>query len=115
MRPTKAPADHEPVVPAETTLLVVVAGIDALGDSLARCCHRPERVSEITGLALDQRLTPAHLARLLCHDQGGLKNAPAGARISILLNKVESDEDRAVAREVAGHALQESRVERVVA
>ena len=31
MRPFKAPADHEPVVPECTTILVPVAGVDALG------------------------------------------------------------------------------------
>ena len=114
MRPTKAPAEHEPAVPAETTLLVVVAGIDALADTLARSCHRPERASEITGVALDQRLTPAHLAGLLCHHRGGLKGAPAGARRIILLNKVERAQQRVLASEVADEILRRDRVERVV-
>jgi molybdenum cofactor cytidylyltransferase len=114
MRPTKAPADHEPVVPAETTLLVVVAGIDALEDTLLLTCHRPERVSDITGVPLDQRLTPEHLARLLSDPRGGLKCAPTGGRSIVFLNKVETQREAELAREVARYALHGSQFERVV-
>src|SRR6185369_6244228 len=34
MRPFKAPAEHEPVIPPETTLVVAVAGVDILGRAL---------------------------------------------------------------------------------
>ena len=47
MKPIKAPADHEPVIPAETTLVVPVVGIDALDGSLDEVTHRPERVREL--------------------------------------------------------------------
>ncbi|MFA9421857.1 MAG: hypothetical protein ACERLB_17060, partial [Gammaproteobacteria bacterium] len=42
MLPVKAPAEHEPVVPEETSLFVSVVGIDALDDSIERVAHRPE-------------------------------------------------------------------------
>ena len=45
MRPCKAPAKHEPVIPPQTTLVVPVVGIDALGGRLADVAHRPELVS----------------------------------------------------------------------
>lgn len=48
MRPIKAPAGHEPVIPPETTLLVPVAGIDALDGPLDIVAHRPEKIREIT-------------------------------------------------------------------
>ena len=115
MLPVKAPAEHEPVVPKQTTLLVVVAGIDALGGPLCEVAHRPERVSSITGVGIDDSLTPEALAVLLTSPRGGLKHAPESARVAVLLNKVESPPQRQLARETARCILREQpRVERVV-
>jgi len=114
MRPAKAPAPHEPVIPQDTTLLIVVAGIDALAGPISLTCHRPERVCELLGVDPDSFLRTDQLAKLMCHPQGGLKSAPPKARICLLINKVESPEERARAREVAGSALSERRIDRVL-
>ena len=45
MRPIKAPAEHEPVIPPGATLVVPVMGIDALDLPLAEAAHRPESVA----------------------------------------------------------------------
>jgi molybdenum cofactor cytidylyltransferase len=47
MRPIKAPAPHEPVIPPETTLVVPVVGIDALNGRIEDVAHRPELVREV--------------------------------------------------------------------
>ncbi|MGI9591043.1 MAG: selenium cofactor biosynthesis protein YqeC [Myxococcota bacterium] len=114
MRPVKAPGDHEPVVPVETSLLVAVAGIDALAAPIAEVAHRPERVCEITGLAPEQALPPESLAALLTSRDGGLKGAPPGARAVVLINKVELAQQREAARRVARCALREPRLDRVL-
>jgi probable selenium-dependent hydroxylase accessory protein YqeC len=114
MRPTKAPAAHEPVVPGETTLLVVVAGIDALAGPLGRVAHRPELVQALTGTAPDEHLTPAALARLLAHPEGGCKGAPEACRVAVLLNKVESEAERRLARETALALAAEPRIDRIL-
>jgi len=126
MRPIKAPADHEPVVPPETTLLVPVAGIDALAGPVEAVAHRPERVRELLtahdewaaadgqSFIEEGRLTAVGIARLLTHPQGGLKGAPEGARIVPLINKVETAVQFAAARQIAHLALREPRVEQVV-
>jgi molybdenum cofactor cytidylyltransferase len=114
MRPVKAPAAHEPVIPDRTGLLVAVAGIDALAGPIREVAHRPERVCAITGLAPEQSLTPDALARLLTSPEGGLKGVPPAARVAVLLNKVESGAQRGAARRVARGVLREPRVERVV-
>jgi molybdenum cofactor cytidylyltransferase len=114
MRPVKAPAEHEPVVPPDTTCLIAVAGIDALDEAIDRVAHRPERVSALTGMAPDQRLTPEALAALLTSPEGGLKRLPDRARAMLFINKVESDEARDAARAVARAALETPRVECVV-
>jgi molybdenum cofactor cytidylyltransferase len=124
MRPVKAPAGHEPVIPPGTTLLVPVVGIDALEGPLEQIAHRPERIRQLLNGSLDQEsasllirdggLTSAALACLLAHPQGGLKHAPDDARIVPFINKVETAGRLPVARQVARHALRASRVERVL-
>lgn len=114
MRPVKAPASHEPVVPDETDLLIAVAGIDALSGPIDQVAHRPELVSAIAELRPSQRLTPEALARVLASREGGLKNAPKGARTALLLNKVEASDEWEAARLVARAALLDPGVERVV-
>jgi molybdenum cofactor cytidylyltransferase len=118
MKPIKAPADHEPVIPAETTLVVPVVGIDALDGPLDEVTHRPERVRELIVNSqrsmVNGQLTAVGVARLLVHSQGGLKGAPEGARIVPLINKVETAVQFAAAREIAHLALHESRIEQVV-
>lgn len=113
MLPVKAPAAHEPVVPNETSLLVVVVGVDALSGPIREVSHRPERVSTITGLTPEETLTPEALATLLTSSQGGLKDAPQAARVAMLINKVESASQLEAARRVAHCVLREPRVERV--
>lgn len=114
MRPVKAPAAHEPVVPPSTTLLVPVVGIDALDEPIATVAHRPELVSRLTGLAPDQHLTAAAVATLLVHAQGGLKDLPDGARAIPFINKVETAAQVQAAQRIAGLVLQNSRVAQVV-
>lgn len=113
MLPVKAPAPHEPVIPTGTTLLVPVVGIDALCKPIAEIAHRPERVSAIAGIPAEETLTPAALARLITSPRGGLKGAAAVRRVAVLINKVESAPELALAREVAAEILRDEAVERV--
>ncbi len=113
MLPVKAPGPHEPVIPNGTTLLVPVVGIDALSKPIAEIAHRPERVCAITGLAPEDSLTPAALAHLITAPEGGLKNAASAGRAAVLINKVESAAEFALAREAADPILRDPTVERV--
>jgi molybdenum cofactor cytidylyltransferase len=108
MRPAKAPAAHEPVIPPGTTRLVPVLGIDALNGPIAETSHRPRRVAALTGLSPAAALTPAAAGALLVHPQGGLKDLPPGAQAIPLINKVETAADLAAARRVAAHALRQA-------
>ena len=115
MRPFKAPADYEPVIPADTTLVVPVVGADVFGKSLdADHVHRPELVSALSGAPLGTPITPAIVARVLAHPLGGRKGVPAGARVVVLINKVESLPDRAPARETAERLLREPAIHSVL-
>src|SRR5439155_18042091 len=96
----------EPVIPAETTLVVPVVGADVLGKPLDDAnVHRAELVSALTGATLWAPITPEIVARVLAHPDGGRKSVPAGARVVVLINKVESLPDRAPARETAERLL----------
>lgn len=91
----KAPAEHEPPVPAFVDGVIVVAGLTGLGKNLdERSVFRPEIFSRLSGLVLGGRIDETALARVLCHPQGGLKNIPAGAKRIVLLN--QADEERMV-------------------
>jgi molybdenum cofactor cytidylyltransferase len=114
MRPCKAPAGHEPVVPPETTVLVPVAGIDALGGRLVDVAHRPERVATLTALKPGDEMTASALAALISHPDGGLKGAPSQSRVVPLLNKVTTSEQSHAANEVARLLLQNERIDSVV-
>jgi molybdenum cofactor cytidylyltransferase len=107
MRPFKAPADHEPVIPDCTTLVVPVIGIDALGKPLdERHVHRPELVARLvdpSGLTDPKGLvvTPEIVARVIASPLGGRKAVPGGARVVVLINKVETEEQMRMAGHLA--------------
>ena len=115
MRPFKAPAEHEPVIPGETRLVVPVVGADVFGKPLdADHVHRPELVSALSGAALGAPITPEIVARVVAHPEGGRKGVPAGARVVVLLNKVETLPDWKPARETAERLLLEPAIHSVV-
>ncbi|WP_052317408.1 MULTISPECIES: selenium cofactor biosynthesis protein YqeC [Caldilinea] len=104
MRPVKAPADHEPVLPDATTHLVPVMGMDAIGAALdERKVHRPERVRAALSLPAGATplLTPSMAAHLLCSPAGGAKGLRPSMRFVPLLNKADTPLRLAYARVVA--------------
>ncbi len=114
MRPLKAPADHEPVVPFVTTLLVPVVGIDAVGAPLDdEHVHRAERVAELLEVPPGTPLTAEHIARLVGHPRGGLKGKPAHARVVPLINKVEDAAQRDRAGTIADALLKMDAIDAV--
>ena len=114
MLPFKAPAAHEPVIPAETTLALVVVGADVLGRPLdADHVHRPGRVSALSGARMGAPVTPEVVARVLAHPEGGRKGVPGTARLVVLINKVDALADPVLARETAERLLREPAIEAV--
>lgn len=100
-RSLKVPADHEPVVPASTTLLLVVAALDALGAPLdEERVHRLERVREAAGA--DARTIDADtIAACLLHPPGYPARVPPGARLAAFLNKAEGGGHEAASARIA--------------
>jgi molybdenum cofactor cytidylyltransferase len=88
--------------------------IDALGQPLdERIAHRPELVARLTGASLGDLITPEVAAQVIAHPEGGLKNAPPSARVTPLINKVDSS-TLGPAQEVAQHLISVNSIDRVL-
>jgi probable selenium-dependent hydroxylase accessory protein YqeC len=106
--PVKAPAAHEPVIPAAATLIVAVMGIEALGRRLSpEEVFRPEAVKDITGLHPGEVMTPKALAKLFLHPRGLFKGTPASAKRIAFLNKLDLVEKGEEAMKLAEEILDE--------
>jgi molybdenum cofactor cytidylyltransferase len=115
MRPFKAPAEHEPVIPTSTTLVIPVVGLDILNQPLNDdTVHRANRVSQLSGTGLGQPITAETIVAVLGHPEGGLKNVPSQARVIPLLNKVEDPTRRAAAQAIAARLLDCERIDSVI-
>lgn len=109
-RALKAPAQHEPVIPSESTIVTVVAGLDSVGHPIADVAHRPHLVAALLGGTVDDVLRPADIATVLSHPQGGLAKVPESARVVVALTKARGNLADEIEMQLASH----SRIERVV-
>ncbi len=112
-RSLKAPSEFEPVIPTASTVVVIVAGIDAIGRSIATACHRPERVAAILERPLTYHLGARDVARVLTSAAGGLKEVPPNARVVVAVTKVGTDDIEA-ARDLTTQVVADPDIERVV-
>ena len=116
-RSLKAPSSYEPVIPYNTSLVIPIVGIDAIGCRLTEeSVFRPEIVSELLGLPLGEIVSAEAIAFLITHPQGIIKGSPAGARIVPFLNKVDLEEGLSKGRDLAGKilAMKHPQIERVI-
>ncbi len=106
MRPLKAPADHEPVVPDLCDMVVVTAGLSGLGQPLdAQTVHRHRVFAALSGLSPGGEVTGSSLAAVLAHPRGGLKGIPGGAVRVALLNQADDPHLQARGRGLAARLL----------
>lgn len=96
-RPLKAPAAHEPVIPASAAVVIGVVGLSVLGKPLADTwVFRPERVGALTGLPPGAAIGAREIAAVLAHPQGILKGAPPRAKLIAFLNQADTIGDPGV-------------------
>ncbi len=94
-RALKAPAAHEPALPPNPGVVLICAGLAALGAPLDEAhIHRPEAVQALTGLSPGVPLTVAAVAAVLTHPAGGLQGIPADARAWMILTGLERSSAR---------------------
>jgi probable selenium-dependent hydroxylase accessory protein YqeC len=101
-RPLKCPALYEPVIPACSDMIVVVAGLDALGEKVDEKVFRWELCQELTGLEGRMTITPDLFLRFFSDDL--LLKQVTRSKFAVALNKCDragSAEALKVRRQVA--------------
>jgi probable selenium-dependent hydroxylase accessory protein YqeC len=89
-RPVKAPRGWEPVIPAHTTLVVGLLGVDGVGKELnEENLFQAERISQLTGIPMGEKMTCEGMAILMVHPQGIFKGTPHSSRRVAFVNKVD--------------------------
>jgi probable selenium-dependent hydroxylase accessory protein YqeC len=116
-RSLKAPNQTEPVIPLNTSLVIPVVGIDAVGCRLTEeDVFRPEIASDLLGLPLGGVISTDAVAFLVTHHQGIIKGSPEPARIVPFINKMDLDGGLLKGRDLADKilAMKHPQIERVV-
>jgi len=100
--PLKAPASHEPVIPEEIDIVIVVIGLSAVGKPLNDATvFRAAQFSHLTGVDMERSISPEEVAALANHPDGGLKGIPALARRLLVLNQMDVMQDPGLAMRIA--------------
>lgn len=110
--PCKAPAAHEPVLLPDSDIVLAVAGMDALDNSLAQACQRPQPAAALFGCSLDSVIDEQMLAALLLSEQGSRKNVGKRAYY-IVLNKcdlLKAAQQGEILRLLVGEGIDERRI-----
>ncbi len=63
--PLKYPNSTEPVIPDNAEEIIVVCGLNALGQKAKDVCHRLELVKDCLGIEDDTLISPAHVQKLV--------------------------------------------------
>lgn len=110
--PCKVPAEYEPVILPDSDIVLAVAGMDALGNSLAQACQRPQPAAAFLGCSLDSVIDEQMLAALLLSEQGARKNVGARAYY-IVLNKcdlLKAAQQEEMRRLLVGEGIDEQKI-----
>ena len=86
--PIKVPAPHEPVIVAQSNMVIVVTGIDSIGRRLSEVCHRFEMAKQILKVEEDHLLDEKDIALLIY--KGYLENRDQTKSYAVFLNKVDT-------------------------
>ena len=85
-RMIKAPAEHEPVIPAYTNIALLLMSAQAINEPLDESiAHRPALIASVTGIRVSDVLSPAVIAKLMTSEQGALKHIPLTASAYLLI------------------------------
>lgn len=110
--PCKVPAEHEPVLLPDSDMVLAVAGMDALGNSLQQACQRSQLAAELLGCGAEKIIDAQMLALLLLSEQGARKNVGARAYY-IVLNKcdlLKAAQQEKMLRLLVGEGIDERRI-----
>jgi molybdenum cofactor cytidylyltransferase len=113
--PLKAPYDHEPALPVDSTLVVPIAGLEILGQPLNQdFVYNPQGIIDRYGFPYGGIIQPAWIAQVVRDEELGLKKTPPTARVIALLNQSpQAGLIRARGRRAAQMILRNPRVDSV--
>src|SRR6266702_1964322 len=96
-RMIKAPGEHEPVIPLQTNVALLMISAEAINQPLSdRIAHRPEQVATVAGINVGDVLSPAVIARLMTSEQGGLKHISETATAYLLITHASMAQKAAI-------------------
>jgi probable selenium-dependent hydroxylase accessory protein YqeC len=96
-RMIKAPAEHEPVIPLQTNVALLMMSAGAINQPLSEgIAHRPERIAMVTGINQGDILSPAVIAKLITSEQGALKHIPETSAAYLLITHASMTQKEAV-------------------
>lgn len=96
-RPFKAPADHEPVIPTKSTIVIACIGVGAFDRPISERCHRPELIAALANCSVYDPLTPQRAAAVLVNPEGSRKSCPPHARFIIAVCGVDAAHEKVTA------------------
>ncbi len=113
--PFKAPLADEPRIPPETSLVVAVASLRALGKALHQDnIYNPQAMTAKYGFVENSLVKSPWLAQVLRDEELGLRGIPPSARVMVFLNHTpERGYVRGRARMIARLSLQSERIKAV--
>lgn len=102
--PLKAPAEHEPVLLPETTHVVNIYGLDALGMELGKICFRADFAAKILKKKMTDHVQAKDIVALALDHQGGRKSISPGMRYHVILNKADTPGREEAAKDICRFA-----------
>lgn len=96
--PLKVPAQHEPVILAGSNLVVGVCGVDAIGKSVNKTCHRSNLVAKFLATGEEHIINAYDVAKILSSTNGMRKNVICTYKA--IINKADTIEELAKATDV---------------
>ena len=108
--PLKVPADHEPAIHPQTTHVLSVYGLDAVGKRLEDVCFRKELAEKLLNKNGTELVTTEDIAFLAASPEAGRKGCPEQAEYTVVLNKADiaagREEALAICRELKNKGIQ---------
>lgn len=98
--PLKVPARHEPVILPESTHVLSVYGLDAVGKPMGEICFRPELAEGLLGKNRTEPVTAEDLVLLAASEYAGRKDCKKDIAYMVVLNKADNPKRRAYALKI---------------
>lgn len=102
-RPLKAPdVSYEPVLPPNTTITVVIGGLNAIGRPIEQVCFRLPQVQRIVGEDILRLLTPEDMAKILTEGYCDIVRQQAkDSQLLFYLNQADNSQRLMWAQQIA--------------